>query len=1168
MSLFRLALLTLALVGSFPQVASAQPQVPPSSETPAAPADALEITIESVERQKSSLQESKELDDAAKAKLVELYNNALEALRIAERDAERLKDLEQKAQAAPTLVQELKAELAKPAADVKPEVADDATLTQLQQSQSEAEANLAGWQKTLSDVEQEAKRRAERRVAAPQELAAARGQLEDVQKQLAVPPAPEESPHAVAAARTYLLARKKAVEAAIRALEREPNSYEARAESLALRRDQSTRNVAQADKLVKAWQNAVNQRRRAEVDRQAREAREAAARADPAVSEKAEENSKLAELRKSLASTIERVTRENEEVDKRLAELEGDFTSVTEKEKRVGLTEAIGLLLRKQRADLPKVAERRRRIAERQSEIAHLELQLIDYEDARSRLADLQSEVDRILKELEGPIPPNEDDYIEAELRSVLETKRSYLDSLISDSNTYMNKLVDLDTNEHQLVLKTGEYLAYIDERILWVQSTSPLRLLSRGKPPDDTPSDLRVALDAVAWLIDPYHWAASGLTLWSDAWANRGAYLLALLVFAVLLASQRRRRRSLRQASEQASKGYVTSMLPTLEALALTVSLALPAALWLAFLGWRLDVAGVTEFDKATGAGLLTMAAVLLSLEFFRQVCRTKGLGECHFRWSPASLSLARGTLWQLIVAGLPLGFVVTALAAGDNEARHNSLGRLVFIATMVLLAVCLRRVLRPTGGVLQHVLAHNRGGWIDRLRHVWYPAAVAMPVFLAVLAASGYYFTALQLAWQFLLTLWLALGLLLVTALILRWLQLTYRALAIKQARERRAAVQSEAKEPGAAPEADGSPSQPALPEFDLSTVNVQTRKLLRIAVSVALLVGLWLVWADVLPALGFLKRVELWSISVVGTDNVPTTVWINLADVLLAAAVAALTVAASRNVPGLLEMVVLQRLPLEPGARFAITTVSRYSITVVGVVVAFAAIGIGWSKVQWLVAAMTVGLGFGLQEIFANFVSGLILLMERPIRVGDIVTVGEVTGKVSRIRIRATTVTDWDLRELIVPNKEFVTGQIINWTLSDTLSRMTIHVGVAYGSDTKRTYDLLLKVADEHPLVLKEPAPHALLDGFGNSTLNFTLRVYMASRDIYLQLRHDLHVAIDNALRNAGIEIAFPQRDLHIRSIDEAVRVASNGTAARAKRKRGREALSGEAAAASDK
>jgi potassium efflux system protein len=194
----------------------------------------------------------------------------------------------------------------------------------------------------------------------------------------------------------------------------------------------------------------------------------------------------------------------------------------------------------------------------------------------------------------------------------------------------------------------------------------------------------------------------------------------------------------------------------------------------------------------------------------------------------------------------------------------------------------------------------------------------------------------------------------------------------------------------------------------------------------------------------------------------------------------------------------------------------------------------IGISWSKVQWLAAAITVGLGFGLQEIFANFVSGLIILFERPIRVGDIVTVGDKHGKVTRIRMRATTILDWDNCELLVPNREFITGQLVNWTLSDPVTRIVIPVGVAYGSDTEKARDLMLKVARESTYVMKDPAPSAVFRAFGDSALLFDFRIYIATRDVWPEVMHEMHTNIDKEFRKAGIEIAFPQRDIHIRSI----------------------------------
>jgi potassium efflux system protein len=258
------------------------------------------------------------------------------------------------------------------------------------------------------------------------------------------------------------------------------------------------------------------------------------------------------------------------------------------------------------------------------------------------------------------------------------------------------------------------------------------------------------------------------------------------------------------------------------------------------------------------------------------------------------------------------------------------------------------------------------------------------------------------------------------------------------------------------------------------------------------------------------------------------------LTLADLGLAIVILIFTVVAFRNLPALIEIIVLRRLPLDASARYALSAVLRYAIAIVGIAAAFSALGLSWSKVQWLAAALTFGLAFGLQEIFANFVSGLIILGERPVRIGDTVTVGDVTGTVARIRMRATTITDWDRKELVIPNKTFITERVINWTLSDPVLRVIIPVGVSYGSDVKLVEKTLLKIARAHKFVLKDPAPFVLFTSFADSTLNFELRVYIPHIEHLVAVKHDLHMNITKAFRDEHIEIAFPQRDLHIRDI----------------------------------
>ena len=156
----------------------------------------------------------------------------------------------------------------------------------------------------------------------------------------------------------------------------------------------------------------------------------------------------------------------------------------------------------------------------------------------------------------------------------------------------------------------------------------------------------------------------------------------------------------------------------------------------------------------------------------------------------------------------------------------------------------------------------------------------------------------------------------------------------------------------------------------------------------------------------------------------------------------------------------------------------------------------------------------------------------------RIGDIVTIDGVTGAVSRIQIRATTITDWDRKEFIVPNKEFVTGKLLNWTLSDRINRVLINVGVAYGTRTETALSLLQQIADTNPLVLKDPAPIASFEGFGDSTLNLVLRCYLPNLDHRLKAITELHAAIHDRFAAEGIAIAFPQRDLHLRTLPPGV------------------------------
>ncbi len=232
-------------------------------------------------------------------------------------------------------------------------------------------------------------------------------------------------------------------------------------------------------------------------------------------------------------------------------------------------------------------------------------------------------------------------------------------------------------------------------------------------------------------------------------------------------------------------------------------------------------------------------------------------------------------------------------------------------------------------------------------------------------------------------------------------------------------------------------------------------------------------------------------------------------------------------------LLDEEFLPRLELKRGLDYAITTMTRYIILLVGFSMALFAAGLDLSKATLLAGAFGVGIGFGLQNVVNNFVSGLILLFERPIQVGDAIEVDSLLGHVTGIGIRASTVRTFQGAEIIVPNGDLISKQVVNWTLSNRQRRVEIEVGVAYGTDPQRVIDLLLEVAEANPRVDTDPEPTAVFTGFGDSSLNFQLRCWVTHFEEGVKLGSDLRVHVDQALKREGITIPFPQRDLHIRS-----------------------------------
>jgi potassium efflux system protein len=400
-----------------------------------------------------------------------------------------------------------------------------------------------------------------------------------------------------------------------------------------------------------------------------------------------------------------------------------------------------------------------------------------------------------------------------------------------------------------------------------------------------------------------------------------------------------------------------------------------------------------------------------------------------------------------------------------------------------------------------------------------------------MIALAWTGYDYTATAFSYLFLLTLWFLAALVLGNALALRWLQVTRRRLAYDAAMERRRAELAEAEEQ----EAQGELGELQFEEeeVDITALSDETRGLIRILMLTAAIVGLYLIWSSALPALHIFDDVVLWY-GTVTVDGAAQPLPITLGNLGQALLFAIGTWVLADRLPALLEILLLQRFHMTAAGRYTLTTLTTYVVVAVGLLLVLSTLGARWSQVQWLAAALSVGIGFGLQEIVANFISGLIILFERPIRVGDAVTVGDTDGVVTKIKIRATTIRNWDGKELLVPNKEFITGRLLNWSLSDQTTRLVLAIGIAYGSPVRQAMELLEEAARENPNVLDEPSPTVIFETFGDNALGLLLRCFVDSIDLRVSTISALNEAINNKFNAAGISIAFPQRDLHLDTI----------------------------------
>ena len=648
--------------------------------------------------------------------------------------------------------------------------------------------------------------------------------------------------------------------------------------------------------------------------------------------------------------------------------------------------------------------------------------------------------------------------------------------------------------------------------------------------PAAPSPKTIGAIVPSIVWTLSPANWQAAAGTFRSELSRRPFWPAIALLVAIALYASRKRLQAGVVSLAPVAGSFESYRIDHALAALVASFALSLPGALLLWTVGWLLPAAsGGPAFVPALGGALVSTAKLLLAVSLLVRLLDNRGVAVAHFGGDAHVLGHIRGELRKFAAIFVPLMFLA-ALNGNDHAPFSNreSLGRLSFSLAMVTGSKFTVRLFRRPGPLMSRLGEATPRSWVVQLHGFWFLALVTGPLVLAGFAARGYFLAAGYFFSLTLTTFFLALAAGVLYGLLALWVQVQRSRLARSQDQ----AAGDDVRRQGTG-EAGAEFVDVPMARLDIAALGEQTRSLFNVLISLLLLAGIWWVWKDAVPALSTIGNYVLWNTSATAAGKTvlrPLTVQA----VALAILVLAATAVAVRNVGALLDIMLLQRLEVKADATYAIKVMTRYVLTAVGVVTACRLLGIAWSDLQWLVAAMGVGLGFGLQEIVANFVSGLILLAERPVRIGDVVTIGDVSGTVLRIRARATTVTDFENKEVIIPNKAFITGSVVNWTLTDRITRLTFSIGVAYGSDIARVQGLLLGAVATHPEVLRDPPPGAFLVAFADSALTFQISAFVDSLDKRQRVQHELGIAVERVLRESGISMPSPHLDLNIRSV----------------------------------
>lgn len=831
-------------------------------------------------------------------------------------------------------------------------------------------------------------------------------------------------------------------------------------------------------------------------EEEANEALRQAALEDPALETIAAANQQYISSRKDLETQIQAAEGHLLEFTELSRHVSALLDTMKKRLSISGNSPSVGALIQRGLHNLPDMRELKHRRKAISSLVREIQVDLLELELDRGENLWLRPEIETFVNQ-GGEGGNNLLYYVNKNtVTELIDHRNAILDDLIADKNRYFETLVSIDTAILNTIHSVDDFEVFAVTNSIWI----PNRAALSGHDIVQIPEIVgHVSSSFSLFVVETFHYSS-----------DRFSLVLAIVAVLVGIAFWGDRRLvGLRERSMENT--HLSHILGTLLFEMYVASIGIIIVTGFV---WVIDAPDVnSQFSRPFRETLETLMRPIWAVLFVYRICGDRNLGVLQFGWKLCNTRLIRRTFKNIVLPCIFCLFSAGVIYRFELENGKESGSRIFFLLGVGLSIFVIHKIFHPVTGLFANV-KNGRAFKKIGFRKFIYWLLVLWPSFLAVMLSLGYVVGVSVFYVRTIRTLWMLGVLAVLSGIYIRFTRAA-RLRALLTWRE------SRRKDPLLGDSGIG---------LDWKEYRDEGRDLRKILGIFFFIAGVMFIWADTVPALNV-----IWSISLIQTE---TAELLNVGQLGRVLVCIVSTILLSVQLPKILQVMVFSNIgKVTRGNRYAVSTLLSYIVIIVGIIWGSTILKVEWSSLQWIFAAVSVGLGFGMKEIFGNLFAGIILLFERPIRVGDVVTIGVNTGKVHRIRIRSTTIKQGDKREVIVPNMDIITGQLVNWTLSDSMTRFELIIGVGMDEDVERVIAILEEEMQKSDKVLEKPLPFAILRDMGPSSLNFCCYAYVSEMRLRKFAKTDIQQRVLKRFRKEGITIPYPIYDVRVKKDDSS-------------------------------